>query len=316
MLAYSGKGRFLISPVNLTLLVDEMTHLLEISISKKCTLRYNFSESLPLVDCDISQLRQIIMNLIINASDAIGEKRGLITITTGQMECDRDYLSQFYFDENLPEGLYVYLEVADTGCGMTEEILPRIFDPFFTTKFTGRGLGLAAVMGIVRGHRGAIRIYTEPGQGTTVRILLPVSEHEVPQGISERKRDDSFTGKGTVLVIDDEVPVRKIAASILERLGFEVLKASGGKEGIEIFKCNYDKISIILLDMTMPDMDGIETFTELRLIKNDIKVILSSGYNQEEFAGGMTENAPAGFIQKPYRVADLIKIFRKVMSAD
>ena len=176
MLAYSGKGKFVIEPLNLSKLVADMAHLLEVSISKKVTLKYNFPESLPLVDGDATQIRQIVMNLIINASEAVGEKSGVINVTTGVMEADHAYLSETYLDEGLEEGYYIYLEVADTGHGMDRETVEKIFDPFFTTKFTGRGLGLAAVLGIVRGHRGALKVYSQPKHGTTFKVLFPCSE--------------------------------------------------------------------------------------------------------------------------------------------
>ena len=172
MLAYSGKGKFLVQPVQISNIVQEMSHLLEVSISKKCLLKYNFAKDLPLIEGDVTQLRQVIMNLIINASDAIGDHSGVISLNTGMMYCDKVYLEESYINENLPEGYYIYLEVADTGCGMTREIQNKIFDPFFTTKFTGRGLGLAAVLGIVRSHHGCIKIYSEPARGTNFRVIF------------------------------------------------------------------------------------------------------------------------------------------------
>jgi PAS domain S-box-containing protein len=180
MLAYSGKGRFVIEPINLSEVVEEMTHMLEVSISKNVVLKFNFGENLPATRVDVTQIRQVIMNLITNASEAIGERSGVVSITTGTMACDKEYLEETYIEDDLAPGLYLTLEVADTGCGMDEETLHRIFEPFYTTKFTGRGLGLAAVLGIVRGHKGAIKIYSEPGQGTTVRLLLPACEDAPP----------------------------------------------------------------------------------------------------------------------------------------
>jgi PAS domain S-box-containing protein len=175
MLAYSGKGKFIIESINLNILLEEMLHMLEVSISKKAVLRLNLHQHLPEVEGDITQIRQIVMNLVINSSEAIGDKSGVIAISTGCMDCDRSYLKDVWLDENLTDGLYVYLEVADSGCGMDKETLSKLFDPFFTTKFTGRGLGMAAVLGIVRGHRGAIKVYSEPNRGTTFKILLPAS---------------------------------------------------------------------------------------------------------------------------------------------
>jgi len=176
MLAYSGRGRFVIQPLNLSGLVREMGHLLQTAIQKAITLKYDFAEDLPAVLGDANELRQVIMNLITNAAEAIGDEMGVITVRTGLLEADRQYLTTTYLAQDEAAGTYVCLEVSDTGCGMDEETKARIFDPFFTTKFTGRGLGLAAVLGIVRGHRGAIKIYSEPGRGTTFKVLLPCSE--------------------------------------------------------------------------------------------------------------------------------------------
>ncbi|MBV5329700.1 MAG: PAS domain S-box protein, partial [Chlorobium sp.] len=176
MLAYSGKGKFVIENINLNRLLEEMLHLLDVSISKNATMHLNLNKDIHNIKADATQLRQIIMNLVINASEAIADTGGVIAITTGFMDCDKSYLKNLWFHENIPEGLYVYLEIADTGCGMDKETLTKIFDPFFTTKFTGRGLGMAAVLGILRGHKGAIKVDSDPGKGTTFKILLPASD--------------------------------------------------------------------------------------------------------------------------------------------
>lgn len=312
MLAYSGKGKFLIQPLQISSIVQEMSHLLEVSISKKCILKYNFARDIPLIEGDATQLRQVIMNLIINASDAIGEYSGVISLTTGIMYCDYDYLSESYINENLPEGYYVYLEVADTGCGMTRDIQNKIFDPFFTTKFTGRGLGLAAVLGIVRSHHGCIKIYSEPGRGTNFRVLFPAANIDEKMMEKERVEGQSWHGKGTILVVDDEKTVRTVAKAMLNKLGFTVLTADDGISGIEIFKNNIDDIGAVLLDMTMPHMNGEETFEELRRIRRDVQVILSSGYNEQEAISRFPGQGLAGFIQKPYRVDELVHVLQKV----
>jgi signal transduction histidine kinase len=174
MLAYSGKGRFVVQSVRLAVVVEEMMSMLQVSISKKAIMRFSFMEHEPAIEADVTQLRQIVLNLVTNASDAIGDRSGVISVSTGVIECDRAYLTTTWLNDPLAEGFYAYLEVADSGCGMTREQLPKIFDPFFTTKFTGRGLGLAAVLGIVRGHKGAIKVYSEIGKGTTFKVLFPV----------------------------------------------------------------------------------------------------------------------------------------------
>lgn len=305
MLAYSGKGKFVIEPIDLSRLVEEMTKMLEVSISKKCVLRFNFAPSLPTVDADATQLRQIIMNLVINASEAIGDKSGVIAVSTGCMQCDRRYLSSAWLNEHIPEGLYVWLEIADTGCGMDKETVSRIFDPFFTTKFTGRGLGMAAVLGIVRGHKGAIKVYSEPGRGTTFKVLLPAGERpkELFNGNSDHHAE--WKGSGTALLVDDEETVIGIGTEMLKELGFDVLTALDGREALDVFREHQDKICYVILDLTMPRLDGEQTFRELRQIQPDVKVVMSSGYNEQEVTQRFVGKGLAGFIQKPYKLSTL-----------
>jgi CheY-like chemotaxis protein len=307
MLAYSGKGKFVTENINLNQLLEEMLHMLEVSISKKAILRLNLTSPLPAVEADITQMRQIIMNLVINASEAIGDKSGVIAITTGYMDCGRDYLKDVWLDENLSDGLYVYLEIADTGCGMDKKTLAKIFDPFFTTKFTGRGLGMAAVLGIVRGHKGAIKIYSEPDKGTSFKILLPVSDRPAEIFNNESLKDD-WRGEGTVLLVDDEETVRGIGTEMLKELGFTPLTANDGREAIEIFK-NTPDIAFVILDLTMPHMDGEQCFRELKQLKPDVKVIMSSGYNEQEVTQKFIGKGLAGFIQKPYKLS----VFREAI---
>ncbi len=303
MLAYSGRGKFVLENLEMNRLLEEMLHMLEVSISKKVVLRFNLHQPLPTVEADATQLRQVIMNLIINASEAIGDKSGVIAITTGCMDCDESYLKDVWLDENLSDGLYVYLEIADSGCGMDRETLARIFDPFFTTKFTGRGLGMAAVLGIVRGHKGAIKVYSEPGKGTSFKILLPASSRPEEIFNVEAQKDD-WLGCGTVLLVDDEETVRGIGAEMLKELGFKVITANDGREALEIFKAT-PEICLVILDLTMPHMDGEECFRELRRHKPDIKVIMSSGYNEQEVTQRFVGKGLAGFIQKPYKFSTL-----------
>ncbi len=305
MLAYSGKGKFVIEPIDMSRLVEEMTKMLEVSISKKCVLRFNFATPLPTVDADATQLRQIIMNLVINASEAIGDKSGVIAVSTGCMQCDRRYLNSAWLNEQIPEGLYVWLEIADTGCGMDKETASRIFDPFFTTKFTGRGLGMAAVLGIVRGHKGAIKIYSEPGRGTSFKVLLPAGEmpKELFNGGSDHHAE--WKGSGTVLLVDDEESVIGIGTEMLKELGFDVVTALNGREALDVFREHQNKICFVILDLTMPRLDGEQAFRELRRIQPDVKVIMSSGYNEQEVTQRFVGKGLAGFIQKPYKLSTL-----------
>ncbi len=314
MLAYSGKGKFVIEPIRLDELVREMGHLLEVSISKKAIIRYNFADNLPPADCDATQIRQVIMNLITNASEAIADRSGVISLSTGVMNCDRAYLDSINetlragLNEPLNPGRYVYIEVADTGCGMDAETIERIFDPFFTTKFTGRGLGMAAVLGIVHGHHGAVKIYSEVGRGTTFKVLFPVSEsleHAAATRNESTDQDQAWRGRGTVLIADDEESVRTVGQQMLTRMGFDVLTASDGRQAVDMFRDHADKIVCILLDLTMPHLDGEQAFGELRRVRADVRVILCSGYNEQDATQRFVGKGLAGFIQKPYNMTEL-----------
>jgi PAS domain S-box-containing protein len=310
MLAYSGKGKFVIENINLNLLLKDMLNMLEVSISKKAAMRLNLIPDLPSVEADATQIRQIVMNLVINASEAIGEKSGVITVTTGCMDCDEDYLKSIWLDENICQGSYVYLEVVDTGCGMDEGTLIKLFDPFFTTKFTGRGLGMSAVLGIVRGHKGAIKVDSEPGKGTKFKILLPAS-NEPAKSFNNECYENYWKGDGTVLLVDDEETVRDICKEMLQEFGFTTITANDGREAVEIFKTTAD-ISFVILDLTMPHMDGEQCFLELRQLKPDVKVIMSSGFNEHEVNKKFMGKGLAGFIQKPYKLSALKEAIQKI----
>jgi two-component system, cell cycle sensor histidine kinase and response regulator CckA len=303
MLAYSGKGKFVVEDLDLNVLLEEMLDMLQVSISKKAELRLNLPRNLPAVEVDATQLRQIVMNLVINASEAIGEQSGVIAITTGCMDCDQSYLKDLWLSENIVDGPYVYLEVADTGCGMTRETLARVFDPFFTTKFSGRGLGMAAVLGIVKGHQGAIRVCSEPGKGSTLKILLPASGRPA-EVVRQQCREEEWRGSGTVLLVDDEETVREIGSEMLKEFGFQVITAGDGQEGIDIFKVT-PGIAFVILDLTMPHLDGEQCFRELRKLAPGVKVIMTSGYNEHEVTQKFVGKGLAGFLQKPYTVSEL-----------
>ncbi|MDD2540073.1 MAG: response regulator [Desulfuromonadaceae bacterium] len=303
MLAYSGKGKFVIKNHDINSLLEEMLHILQVSISKKAVLRLNLTRPLPPVEADATQIRQIIMNLVINASEAIGDKSGIIAITTGCMDCTHNYLKDVWLDENISDGLYVFIEIADTGCGMDKEILAKLFDPFFTTKFTGRGLGMAAVLGIVRGHKGAIKVYSEPGKGSTFKILLPASGKPA-EIFNHDTHNGKWKGSGTVLLVDDEETVRGIGAEMLKELGFNVVTANDGREALEAYNTSRN-ISFVILDLTMPHMDGEQCFRELRTLNPDVKVIMSSGFSELEVTQKFVGKGLAGFIQKPYKLSVL-----------
>ncbi|MCP4658463.1 MAG: response regulator [bacterium] len=321
MLAYAGRGQFIVQTLNFSALAADMARLLEGSISDNAVLERRLAPKLPNFEGDATQIRQVIMNLITNASDALGDGGGRITLATGVMPCDREYLRQTYLAEELPEGAYLFLEVTDTGCGMDRETRERMFDPFFSTKLTGRGLGLANTLGVVRGHGGALKVDSEPGKGTTFRVLFPCLGKPVTRPAEVAVREDGARGgEGTVLVVDGEAVVCALACKVLERVGYRVLTAASGREGLEIFRRHAEEISAVLLDMTVPRPEDAETFREMRRLRDDVAVILSSGYRENEVtphlspSGGTRHFADyrlAGFIRKPYNPGTLVEAIRK-----
>jgi PAS domain S-box-containing protein len=313
MLAYSGRGSFVIEPIALNSLVTEMVHLLEVSISKKVVMRYDLDDALPEMVGDVTQIRQVIMNLITNASDAIGDEEGLITISTGWMNCERADFAGVYLDDQLEEGAYVYLEVADTGCGMDDETRRRVFDPFFTTKFTGRGLGLASALGIIRGHKGAVRVDSKVGKGTRFRVLFPAGGEPAAKPVSEELPEVEWDGGGTVLVVDDEEAIREVGTLMLEQAGFGVITACDGAEAVGVYRDRADEIACVLLDLTMPRLGGEETYRELKQIRDDVCVVLSSGYSELEVGERFEGQGIAGFVQKPYLAVELVARVREAI---
>ena len=313
LLAYSGKGRFLVQPLDLHDLVEEMGHLLSVSISKKVVLKYHFATGLPTVEADATQVRQVVMNLIVNASEAIGDRSGVISLTTGLAHCDEHYLGGCYTAEGIQPGDFVYLEVADTGHGMDKATLDRIFDPFFTTKFTGRGLGLAAVLGIMRGHKGAIKVYSELKRGTTFKLLFPPGELSACKVEEKNGEKQVWKGQGTILVVDDEETVRTLVRRALEYAGFQVVVAEDGREALTQFQQIGKTVALVILDLTMPHLDGEACFRELRQMDPAVSVILSSGYNEQDVVNRFAGKGLAGFIQKPYTSHELIAKVREVL---
>ncbi|MEI9898505.1 MAG: CHASE domain-containing protein [Chthoniobacter sp.] len=314
MLAYSGKGRFIVQELDLSSVVRETADLLQVSISKNCVLKYALAADLPAIHADVTQIRQIVMNLVINASEAIGESSGVISVATGVMEADRAYLSEAHLAPNIPEGEYVFLEVSDNGTGMTGETRAKIFDPFFTTKFTGRGLGLAAVLGIVRGHSGALKVYSEIGRGTTFKLLLPCAGGPAEASPDAPAGQPAWRSSGTMLVVDDEETVRGITQRMLERVGFDVLAASNGQEALEIYRREGAHILGVLLDLTMPQLDGNATFTELRRLDPEVRVLLMSGFNEQDAIQRFAGKGLAGFIQKPFKPETLYNKLQSIFA--
>lgn len=304
MLAYSGQDKFAATQNDLTTVVKDMYDLLHASVDKKAALKLDLSAKLPPIEVDASEVQQVVLNLVTNASDALEGQTGVISIASGVRSLDQGFLATTYLDDGLPAGLYVMLEIKDTGHGMSAETWERMFDPFFTTQPSGCGLGLATVMGIVRGHRGAIEVKSAPGDGTTIRVFFPagISPEPTSQPIPEQPPVDG-TGH-TVLIVDDDPGVRTVAGAILENAGFRVLTAEDGLAAINTLRRHRQEVSAILLDLTMPHLDGRQTLRELRLVRPDIKIVFTSGYSEQEVGRRLGSN-PEAFVRKPFSAKEL-----------
>jgi PAS domain S-box-containing protein len=319
LLAYSGKGAFVVRHLDLSTEVREMATLLRTSISKQATLEWELASDLPAISADPTQIRQVVMNLITNASDALGDSGGAITLRTGVS--DLEELEQQRFGRpphgedpaDREGGPLVYLEIGDTGQGMSPDTLSRIFDPFFSTKFSGRGLGLAAVMGIVRSHRGFIRIRTELGKGTAFRVLFPAVGGAAPKLQKPSAERSEWRGNGTILVVEDEEGVREVAERMLQDIGFETVGAEDGRHALDLMEEIGDRVTAVLLDLSMPRMGGPETFRRLREMKPDLPILMMSGYTEQVVAPQFTNSGPGttGFLQKPFLAEDLIAVLRR-----
>jgi PAS domain S-box-containing protein len=314
MLAYAGKGQFVVEPVNLSEAVREVTELVRSTAPKKVAIQLELESGLPAIEADRTQIHQVLMNLVINATEAIGNEVGLVVVQTGIQQVHGRFAEQFEGSEIAP-GRYVFLEVRDTGCGMDEATKARIFDPFFTTKFQGRGLGLAAVAGIVRGQRGAIRVKTAPGRGTSFLLLFPALDSQPALFVPEREkqREEELHIEGAVLVVDDEETVRDIATLALEKRGCAVLSAHSGLEAIAVLEQNADRVSLTILDLSMPAMSGQEVLPRLLAISPGLKVLISSGYAEADAMRRFKGMPVAGFIQKPYTAQRLVERVRSVL---
>ena len=314
MLAYSGQGHFIVEPIVLSMLIHDMAQLLKVSVSKNVVLHLELGERIPLIEANASQLRQIVLNLVINASEALEDQSGTIRVTTGARDFDAQALESAYLDDPLEEGNYVYVEVEDTGSGMDESTLNSLFDPFFTTKFTGRGLGLAATLGIVRSHKGTIQVASTVGVGSTFTVLIPAAREQEEDTTTDLESSLSlWRWSGTILLVDDVDTVRTVARRMLKRMGFEVIQASDGVEGVRMYREHADQITLVLLDMTMPHMGGAEAFAEIRKIRSDARVILMSGYSERKATSSFAEHELDGFVPKPLSFQGLKTVIRQVL---
>jgi PAS domain S-box-containing protein len=315
MLAYAGKAALAREAVDLSALVAEMSSMLEVSVAKKATLERELAAGLPPLLGDATQIRQVVMNLVLNASEAIAGSQGSVVVCTGMGTYEAEAFARSAAGGEPKAGTYVYVEVRDDGVGMDAATLAQMFDPFFTTKFVGRGLGMAAVLGIVRGHAGAIDVESSPGKGTRIRVFFPASASEA----SSRAPGPTVStkGQGVVLVVDDEKNVRRSTQLLLEDFGFEVIAARDGVEAVEVFGAQSRRIGAVLLDLTMPRMDGMETLKELRRIAPHVPVVLTSGYGAAPLEDSQTapqpDAVPDVVLAKPYRAEQLLATLQQVM---
>ena len=313
LLAYSGRGSFVLQRLDLSRLVEETGQLLSAVISKRASVHYQLEPGLPAIEADQTQVRQVAMNLLTNASDALNDLGGTIHVRTTHLELDAEAAARPVQGGELHPGPYVTLIVRDSGAGMDAETVARMFDPFFTTKFQGRGLGLAAVLGIVRAHHGAIRVHSTPGAGTTVSVYFPAVGSEAPP--VEVVPRTAGTASGTILVVDDEPIVRSVTERILARAGYDVLLAGDGLEALALLDAHRPQVSLVLLDLTMPELGGEETFERLRARWPDLPVVFSSGYSVEGALGDLLDRGVVGYIQKPYSLDDLLLAVRTTLEA-
>jgi CheY-like chemotaxis protein len=291
-----------------------MQALLQVTLPKTSTLELALAPTLPAILADEAQIRQLIMNLVINASEALGEGTGTITVSTAYRHRSAQELSQTVFSPQITEGTYVSLTISDTGEGMTPETTARIFDPFFTTKFTGRGLGLAAVVGIVRAHKGALKVHSHHGTGSTFELILPAyggSAAPPPEAISAAHASlGTWRTTGTVLVVDDEHGVRDLVRSVLERAGMTAILCEDGEKGVDTFREMVGQVRLVLLDLTMPGLDGREALRDMRAIREDVPAILMSGYSPDDLVHASNH----AFLQKPFTPAALRAAVKRVLN--
>lgn len=317
MLAYAGRGGIHFEQIDLGGLVRETAGLLEASLSRKAVLHYEIPSDIPSVEGDATQLRQVVLNLIANARDAIGDREGAIAVSVGAVDADREALHSPYLTEERPPGRYVFVDVADTGVGMAGKVLARLFDPFFTTKFAGRGLGLAAVLGIVRAHHGVVRVESRPGAGARFRVLLPALPAD---GRAPAPRQDdrgvvapSAPG-GTILVVDDDESVRVITGHMLRRSGYSVIEAEDGESALAVFRAQGDAIDCVILDQVMPRMDGRETFHALVGLREDVRVVICSGFGERDSSWEPADRERLVFLQKPFERDELLAAVGRALS--
>jgi len=315
LLAFAGKGRFRLEPLNLSVVVRGMVRMLKVAVSGKITLRLELADELPLIEADRSQIHQVVMNLAVNASESLADRPGTITLRTGvrsSVDCSFD---QCVMAPRSSAGTFVYLEVTDTGPGMDPITVSRAFDPFYSTKPQGRGLGLASVLGIARSHWGTVGVDSVQGRGSTITVLIPHSE--VPALPNDSPQTTAVSaGGGTILVVDDEQYLRVLSERMLDHLGYQVYVADGGAAALAMCRRLGAELDCVMLDLVMPEMDGSEVYGEIRKIYPELKVLLTSGYHEAEVSRRFAGRGLAGFLQKPYVLEDLARKLDEILNPD
>ncbi len=313
MMAYAGKAPVAKSMVVMWMLVDDVVTMLKATIRQNVTIRTIFTSDIPTIMGDAGQLRQIVMNLIINAAEAIGEAQGEVRVSLSKAEIKAGKPVRDHLGAVIPAGRYLCLEVSDTGCGMDDEIRRRIFEPFYTTKFAGRGLGMSAVLGILKAHNGAMQLSSQPGKGSVFKVFLPIQENVIIEEKSHQEiTAEQWQGSGTVLLVEDEDQVRDIAKNFLEMFGFNVLEAVNGRDALEIFHKNAAEITLVVTDLGMPVMDGYELFSALKKLHPELPIIVSSGYGDSEVTSRIVSDNRVGLITKPYKPNQLRDALKSV----
>ena len=314
MLAYAGKATLCETQIVMWSLVEEVVYMLKATISQNVAIKTYFPTNVPTIRGDASQLKQVVMNLLLNASEAIGEAQGVIFISLikavlepGQADCD-------YFGKAIAPGCYLVMEVNDNGCGMNEETKRRIFEPFYSTKFTGRGLGMSAVLGIIAAHKGALQLASLSGHGTTFKIYLPAQDSTAAEEeMAPQAAGEQWQGSGTILLAEDEDQIALMVKAILEELGFTVITAVNGREALELYQKNAAEVTLVVTDIGMPVMNGYELFHELKKLDPKLPIIISSGFGDKEVAATIAQDAIAALVSKPYSFEQLEKVLKSVV---
>jgi signal transduction histidine kinase/CheY-like chemotaxis protein len=314
MQAYAGQAQSVLAQVDMTEVVAEMVTMLKATTSQNVSIRTDLPVAMPNITGDASQLRQVVMNLIINASEAIGEEQGVIIISLARTEIKAGQSDKDHNGKIIPAGRYICLEVADNGCGMNDEIRQRIFEPFYSTKFAGRGLGMSALLGIITAHKGALQFTSQPGQGTTFKVYLPAQISTVAnEETAQQTAPAPWKGSGTILLAEDDEQVALILKTMLTALGFTVIEAADGKEALELYLKNAAEITLVMADMGMPVMDGYELFRELKTLNPKLPIIISSGYGDTVVTSRIAREDIAGLVSKPYNFDQLREVLRRVV---